>query len=128
MNHEAARRFGEQIKRIRMDRKMSIRELAHKAGVDSGALTKIEHGRVRNPQPGTLRCLSEGLGEPLADLFVMAGYVTPSDLPSLSYYLHTKYKCLPREAVDDVEQELRRLIDKYRAKEEIVIDWSKEVF
>ena len=63
-----------------------------------------------NPQPDTLRRLADVFDMPLSDLFVMAGYVTPLDLPSLTYYLYAKYDCLPSDALDELEQHVRRLI------------------
>jgi transcriptional regulator with XRE-family HTH domain len=127
MNNDTAKQFGEQIKHLRQARKLSIRGLANKCGVDSGTLTRMEHGTRHNPQPGTLKCLAEGLGTPLADLFAMAGYVTPRDLPSLSYYLRVKYYHLPQDVLDRLERDIRRLLDEYRVKE-VKIDWDKEIF
>lgn len=39
--------FGEFIKRLRNDNKMTLTQLGAKIGVDSGALSKIENGKKR---------------------------------------------------------------------------------
>ncbi|SMD14460.1 helix-turn-helix domain-containing protein [Kibdelosporangium aridum] len=116
MNDTTAKQFGEQLKHLREARNMSLRGLASKSGVDSGSLTRIEHGKVCHPQPDTLKCLADALDLPLADLFVMAGYITPSDLPNLSYYLRAKYPHLPQDVLGRMEQELHQVIDKHAAQ------------
>lgn len=113
MNHDTAQRFGDYIKRLRMERKLSIRGLAKQAGIDSGALTRLEHGGVHTPQPGTLKALAMALHVPLADMFVMAGYVIPYDLPSIAPYLHARYGHLPEETLASANDYLQQLIDEH---------------
>jgi transcriptional regulator with XRE-family HTH domain len=112
MNHEAARQFGTYIKGLREARKLSIRGLASEANIDSGALTRLEHGKVRAPQPDTLKALSKSLGAPLSDMFAMAGYVVPHDLPSLVPYLRARYSHLPDEALAAAHAYLCRLVSE----------------
>lgn len=118
MNDDAARQFGAYIKRLREERKLSLRGLAAAANIDSGALTRLEHGKVRSPQPDTLKALSEALGAPLADMFAMAGYVTPRDLPSIVPYLRTRYGHLPNEVLASTSDYFCRLVEKGRTDPE----------
>lgn len=113
MNHDAARQFGAYIKRLRQERQLSMRGLAHQAGIDSGALTRIEQGKVSTPQPDTLKALAIALQVPLADMFAMAGYVIPYDLPSITPYLHARYGHLPEETLTSVNDYLQKLIDEH---------------
>jgi transcriptional regulator with XRE-family HTH domain len=113
MNDRAARQFGEYIKRLRTERKLSIRGLADKAGIDSGALTRLEHGKVRTPQPATLKALATTLRVPLADMFAMADYVIPYDLPSIIPYFHARYGHLPEATLTEIDAYLKVLIDEH---------------
>lgn len=97
MTDDAARRFGEYLRDLRAQRKQSVRGLAAAAGVDSGTVTRLEQGGIRSPSPDTLKRLGEALVVPLADLFTMAGYITPQELPSIAPYLDAKYQHLPED-------------------------------
>lgn len=112
MKHEAAQQFGAYIKCLRAEQKLSIRGLADKAGMDSGGLTRLEHGKFL-PHPDTLKALAMALQVPLADMFVMAGYVIPYDLPSITPYLRARYSSLPEEAIASADDYLQKLIDEY---------------
>ncbi|MGH4012987.1 MAG: helix-turn-helix domain-containing protein [Pseudonocardiaceae bacterium] len=112
MEHKTAQQFGVYIRRLRTEQKLSIRELANKAGIDSGGLTRLEHDKV-SPQPNTLKALAIALQVPLADLFAMAGYVTPYDLPSIAPYLRVRYSSLPEEALSSANDYLQKLIDEH---------------
>jgi len=113
MDHDAAHRLGEYIRRLRKQRKLSIRELATKSGIDNGGLTRLEHGRILSPRPDKLKALAKALEVPLADMFAMAGYTIPYDLPSMAPYLHARYGHLPEETLDAVNDYLERLIDEH---------------
>lgn len=112
MKHDAGQQFGAYIKRLRTQQKLSIRALADKIGMDSGALTRLEHGKV-SPKPNTLKSLAIALQVPLADMFVMAGYVIPYDLPSITPYLRARYGSLPEEAIASADDYLQKLIDEH---------------
>ncbi len=113
MNHDAARQFGDYLKHLRQERKLSMRGLAHQANIDSGALTRLEQGKVAAPQPDTLKALAAALQVPLADMFAMAGYVIPYDLPSITPYLRARYGHLPDETLASVNDYLQKLIDEH---------------
>jgi transcriptional regulator with XRE-family HTH domain len=113
MKKEAARRFGEYVRRLREEKGFSMRGLASEADIDSGALTRLEHGRVHSPQPDTLKALAAALEVPLADMFAMAGYTVPSELPSISPYLRARYGQLPEEAIVEASDYVERLIEKH---------------
>jgi transcriptional regulator with XRE-family HTH domain len=57
--------FGAWLNRTRNERKMSVAELAEKAGLSSPAVYNIESGRIANPRPGTVGKLEAALGEEL---------------------------------------------------------------
>lgn len=113
MKNTTAHPLATYIKKHRLSRKMSIRGLAGKAGIDSGALTRLEHGETRTPTPQTLRALASALDVPAADLFSAAGHITPYDLPSLTPYLQTRYRGLPEGAIAEASAYLDRLFDQH---------------
>ncbi|QXT64210.1 helix-turn-helix domain-containing protein [Tessaracoccus palaemonis] len=90
MKEEQARRLGKYIKKLRVERKMSGRELARVAGVDAAYIGRLEKGFYKAPRPDSLRAIALALGIPLADLFAMAEYVMPYDLPNFASYLRAK--------------------------------------
>lgn len=118
MDHERARQLGAYIRDIRKARGLTIRALAAQAHIDSGGLARLEGAKiVRTPHPDTLRSLAVALNVSLADLFVLAGYAVPQDLPGIEPYLQTKYPALPEEDVFAISQEVEWLAQDYAAKQ-----------
>jgi transcriptional regulator with XRE-family HTH domain len=113
MKQDAENQLGNYLKRLREERKLSIRGLARKAGIDDSGLVRIERGDVRTPQPEKLKRLAIALEMPLADLLAMAGYVVPYDLPSITPYLRTRYGHLSEESLTAIDNYLKRLIDEH---------------
>jgi len=67
--------FGKQLKKIRKDQKLSLRELALRCEIDYSDISKIEKG-LRNIQLSTVLELSKGLNikpKELLDFEVSAG-------------------------------------------------------
>lgn len=112
MTPASTSQFGDYIKNLREERRLSVRGLAAKAGISSGALSRLENGK-RSPQPETLKALATALAVPLSDMFAMAGYTVPYDLPSMSPYLRARYGHLPEGALTSIDDYLKRLIDEY---------------
>lgn len=112
MEHEQVHQFGGYLKQLREERKLSIRGLARKAELDSGALTRLESGK-RAPAPRTLKALSAALEVPLADLFTMAGFTTPHDLPTVSTYFHARYGHLPDDVLAAMNDYCERIISEH---------------
>ncbi len=61
--------LGQRIKEIRLDKNMSIKELAESIDVTSSLLSQIERG-LANPSLNTLRNLADSLNIPMFSLFV----------------------------------------------------------
>ena len=59
---------GSRIKSLRKDRKLSLRDLAYKIGMETSNLSVIENGKS-NPQLLTYARISATLGVQLRDLF-----------------------------------------------------------
>jgi transcriptional regulator with XRE-family HTH domain len=63
--------LGNNIRKLRVARKLSQDELAHRAGVERGYLSRIENGQ-RNPSVMVLGQIAAGLNVKITALF--AGY------------------------------------------------------
>lgn len=57
-----------QVKRIRLLRGMSLRELAEASGVGEANISRIENGK-QSPHPATVRKLAKALGVSVAELW-----------------------------------------------------------
>lgn len=114
MNDEKAQQLGAYIRHMRKVRGLDNRELARRAKVDSGGLTRIEQGQIHNPKPRTLCAIATALDLPAADLFALAGYTSPRDLPSIEHYLNTKYSHIPTDHTWPICQAVERLSAIYQ--------------
>ncbi|WP_170177489.1 helix-turn-helix domain-containing protein [Thermomonospora umbrina] len=86
-----------------------MRQLAKKAGINSGGLARIENGRTsHSPRPDTLNKLARALDVPLTDLLIRVGCeLTPPDLPT---YLCARYGPLPNDVLTDACRYIEGLI------------------
>ncbi|MGC9983433.1 MAG: helix-turn-helix domain-containing protein [Polyangia bacterium] len=57
--------FGTWLNRMRLERGLSVAELASKAGISRPAVYNIESGHIENPRPETVRRLEQALGKEL---------------------------------------------------------------
>jgi transcriptional regulator with XRE-family HTH domain len=113
MDRDHARRLGALIRKYRDARGLSLRDLEDQTGIDDGLLARMEGGAILTPAPDKLGRIAEALGIPLADLYGLAEYAVPSELPTLRPYLRTKYRRLPTEAADQLEAYAERLAKRH---------------
>lgn len=113
MDQEHAKKLGAHLRVAREAKGLSVRGLEARTGVDDGTIVRIEQGRFAAPAPDKLAALAAGLDLPLADVFALADYAVPADLPSFTPYLRTKYRDLPDSAVADMERYFARLAKKH---------------
>lgn len=113
MDHDQAKRFGALIRKHREGAGLSLRQVKELTGIDDGLLSRMESGAILTPSPDKLGRLAETLAIPLADLYALADYAAPSELPSMRPYLRTKYRELPSEAADQLDSYVQRLAKKH---------------
>lgn len=111
MTRDASIEFGKYLRRLREERELSTRALARKAELDVAGLVRLEQGKT-SARPNTLRALASALEVPSGELFAAAGYLTPSDLPSMSTYLRVCYSDLSDQAVASIDEYVKRLINE----------------
>jgi transcriptional regulator with XRE-family HTH domain len=108
-----AKELGRLLRKRRQEVGLSTIELAKKVGTTDGTITRIEQGAFAAPAPDKLSRITEALGLSLADVFALAEYAIPSELPSFQPYLRTKYRDLPAEAVEQLERSFQRLAKRH---------------
>jgi transcriptional regulator with XRE-family HTH domain len=67
--------FGEYIKKLRKDCKLSQRDLAEKSGISNAEISRIESGERKNPAPAILKAIAPHIGVTYEELLQMAGYI-----------------------------------------------------
>lgn len=67
---------GEYIRKIRIERGYSLRDLASKAGTSPAEISRIESGKRMKPSPTILQSLSKALLIDQNYLLQLAGYIT----------------------------------------------------
>jgi transcriptional regulator with XRE-family HTH domain len=113
MDQEAARKFGEWLRQKRHTAGLGTTELAKRTGITDGTITRLEQGSIATPDPRKLSRIAEALGIPVEEIYGMAGYNAPKQLPSVRPYLRSKYRDLPGEVVADLERAVVNIIRKH---------------
>lgn len=108
--------LGEYVRRARLKRKLSIRQLAAAAHVDFSWLARLERGLYSSPDPRHLRQLARVLAVGPTDLYALAGYEGGETLPGFAPYLRAKYD-LPPEAIAQLEAHFELLNQKYHREQ-----------
>lgn len=112
MTDDERNQLAELLRVERARRDLSAREVARRAGVDTGTVRLLERGRIDQPRIETVRAIAQVVGVPLADLYALLHWL-PDGLPALRPYMRAKYAELPDSAVAEVEQFVEQLSRKY---------------
>jgi len=113
MDQKQARALGEYLRSARQAKGLSSRALARATGIDDATIVRIEQGAFGAPRPDKLRAIAEALDLPLSDVFALADYVVPAELPSFTPYLRAKYRELPESAVVEMEHYFAKLAARH---------------
>lgn len=113
MELRKAQELGRRLRQRRQQLGLSQRELGRRAGVDDATVVRLEQGLFAAPRPDKLSRIAHALGLSLADVFALADYVVPSELPTFTPYLRAKYGRLPAGAVDELERYFDTLAARY---------------
>ncbi len=113
MNEEQAKTLGELLRQKREALGLSTRQLGRLADVDGVTILRFEQGAYAAPRPDKLARVAEALGMTLADVYAMADYAVPTDLPSFTPYLRTKYRDLPSEDIDKIHAYAAKLARRH---------------
>lgn len=119
MSTKQSKQLGAFIKRHRTAAGLSQEALGAEVGLPGSTIFRLEGGEFKAPSPEKLQRLAAALNVGVEDLFALAGYTTPTDLPEFQVYLRTKYAGeLPAKARKELEDYYKMLRDKYGGGEE----------
>ncbi len=76
-------KFGQYLRRLRLEQKLSLREVAQQAGISNSYIALIEKGLRKSPGAEILKKLAPIYDVPVKDLLKAAGYLS-EDRSSLS--------------------------------------------
>ena len=113
MKPKQAKKLGRYLRDRRNELGLSVRDLEEIAEVSNATIVRFEQGAFAAPAPDKLSRIAEALKLSLADVFALAGYAVPSDLPTFNGYLRTKYRGLPAPAVAELERSFARVAKRH---------------
>lgn len=103
---ETGRELGALIRQTRIDRKMTIRELARRSQVPRSTILRLEQGAIARPRLDLVAPIVFTLDMPSADIVAVLGHSADHDLPSIEPYLQARYHHLPPALVTEVRHYL----------------------
>jgi transcriptional regulator with XRE-family HTH domain len=114
MEHsDPIKQLGRLLKQKREAAGLSTRALGAKAGINDSTIVRLEQGMRDTPRPDILTKLAKALHLNLADVFSLAGYSIPQELPNLPTYLRIKYRHLPQPARSELVIYMHQLYSRY---------------
>jgi transcriptional regulator with XRE-family HTH domain len=113
MDQQQAQELGRVLRSQREGLGLSQRAISQVAGIQHSTLVRLEQGAFPSPRPETLAAVTAALGLNLADIYTLAGYPLPEELPSLTPYLRTKYRDLPDREIDQLTSEIQRVLRRH---------------
>lgn len=113
MDDKQAQRLGAYLRQRRVHLGLSARAVAADMGVTHATVVRFEQGAFGTPNPEKLGSLAEILGLNLADIYTMADYPLPTELPSPGPYLRAKYRDLSPSALTKLTREVSALLERH---------------
>ncbi|PZS17592.1 MAG: XRE family transcriptional regulator [Pseudonocardiales bacterium] len=113
MTPDEMRQLAAQIREKRITKGLSATEVAKRAGVNPGTVTRLELGQIREPRPSNLLAIAAALDIAPHDIFTMSHWLPDKQLPSFTPYLRQKYAFLPEHAFEEIEQIFDELTARY---------------
>jgi transcriptional regulator with XRE-family HTH domain len=113
MDKKHAERLGRWLRAKRQEAGLSTIQLGKRAGMSDTTIVRFEQGVFSAPAPDKLARIADVLGIELADVYAMADYAVPENLPSFHPYLRTKYRGMPQEAIEDLDKAFARIAKKH---------------
>lgn len=104
--------IAERVRKRRIALGLSKRQAAGLVGCSYSTMSRLEAGR-QHPGPELLVRVADVFGMDARELFDVAGYPVPADLPELGPYVRMKFKDLPPNAFGEIETFVAFLRAKY---------------
>lgn len=113
MNHNDIQGLARTIRLQREKLGISASELARRARVAKGTITRLELGQNAAPRMDNLLAIAEALELPLTELLAESDLLQKDDLPAFSPYLRTKYKGIPESALKEIDEHFREVAKRH---------------
>lgn len=113
MNHEQSIQLAALLRARREALGLSASEVARRAEVATGTVTRLELAQIPSPQLDNLRAIADVLQLPLTDLLTTAEWVRDDELPTMPVYLKMKYRTMPPEARSSIERYIHDIVQRY---------------
>ena len=113
MTPDQAKKLGKYLKKARSAKNLTSYQLGEMVGASNSTIVRLEQGVFPTPRPNTLDRIARALDLNLSDLYDMADYPVPNELPTMAPYLRTKYGELPSEATEAIAAYAERLAKKH---------------
>lgn len=113
MDQDQAEALGVFLRNRRDTLGLSTRQLARLSGVPDSTIVRFEQGAYASPSADKLARLAEAMGLNLADVYSLAQYASPADLPSVGPYLRTKYRDLEPAALNALSREVSEVLARH---------------
>jgi transcriptional regulator with XRE-family HTH domain/Zn-dependent peptidase ImmA (M78 family) len=107
--------LGDQLRRSRTDRGLSLREVERRSGINTGYLSQLERNEIANPSPSVLQKVADAYEEPFGVLMRWAGYVE-DDPRAVSPNARRALKVLGDDFTDEELNALRAVLDVLRSR------------
>ncbi len=113
MNPSEAQQLARTLKTKRERLGLSATEVARRAGVTAGTVTRLELAQIQSPRAENLKAIAEVLDISVSDLFTTADWLPKKELPTFTPYLRRKYGGLPDDARHELEVAFERIARKH---------------
>jgi transcriptional regulator with XRE-family HTH domain len=112
MDDKRAKQLGDLLRTKRRQLGLSTRALSDLADVPDSTIVRIENGMFAAPAPDKLARIADALDIPLADVYAIAEYAAPKQLPTLQPYLRAKYGHMTDREVKNVTNYVTELLGR----------------
>ena len=119
--------LGEGLRTARDKRDWTLRDVAERAGFNSGYLSLIERGEVKQPRPHIIRRLADAYAEPFELLMTWAGYVE-GDPAGLSPNQRRALSLLGDDPSEDELKALEMILEMVRKNQKATFASSYGLF
>lgn len=98
-------RFAAELRRLRRDKGLSLRDLEASTGISNGYLSQLESGRAGAPSPRIIQKLCTTLDYPYVDLMRVAGHLSAAPAQLEEQVLHLRDRAVSLAGLSDADQE-----------------------
>ena len=129
-NNDQMTVLAQQIRRLRQQRKITVRELSLKSGVCKATISAIENGRNSNPTKQTIEALARALKAPVSELIVPEKAILSEDTDYFDHLAPSEKDVLERMKNDnpDIFSLMLRVEKLPAEKQDMLYDFLETLF